>query len=374
MKIILIICGLIFVNLPVNAYESFSIGEKRILTSDILGADRPYIVGLPASYDNDTYYPRRYPVLYILDGEIHFHAASGVINHMSNPDNYGNMRIPEMIVVAISNTKGRLHDLTPNNSKLNFKGEKTDRMLTSGGGVKFLQFIEKELIPEIEKNYRTIPHRTFVGHSLGGLTVLHSFLTQPELYQNYIAIDSSLWWDHNIMSKWVADFVAEKKDVKAKIFMSVADHKTTGVFPSFVGMTVSNKFFAETLQESSSPDLKVKMQVFPGQDHSSVPLLSLYHGLTYVFKGYKPTPEILMGGAAALSAHYKDFSQDAGMIFLPPENLVDLIVKVQAELFGFTDETVRGYLELNVANYPNSAHARKQLAEYQEKKKKASSK
>ncbi len=378
MKILLIICGFIFSIMPAFAEEasvpeatddSIVIGKKLVLKSEILGEDRPYIVGLPASYNDTTYQPRNYPVLYILDGDIHFHATTGVINHMSNPQNNGNTRIPEMIVVAIPNTKDRMHDLTPNNSTMGFDGKENKQFATTGGGPKFLQFLEKELMPVIEKNYRTIAHRTFVGHSLGGLTVLHSFLTQPGLFQNYIAIDSSLWWDQEVMNKWADEYVAENKETKARIFMSLADHKAAGKFNSIAAMTAPNKYFAETLQNSPSPDLKVKIQIFPGQDHGSVPLLSLYNGLMHVFDGHKPSMKIFTGGADAFSAHFKAYSESAGAEFLPPEGLVDLIATI-GKLLELSDEQTQDLFELNITNYPESAHAKKQLTDFLEKSRK----
>ncbi|PCI54689.1 MAG: hypothetical protein COB36_09130 [Alphaproteobacteria bacterium] len=318
MRILILTYSLLIIELlPAHAETPFVIGEKHVLKSKILGEDRPYIVGLPASYNDKTYHPQQYPVLCILDREAHFHAATGAINHMSNPLNNGNMRIPEMIVVAIPNTTDRLRDLTPTNSNLGSMGKENLSQSTSGGGPKFLQFIEKELIPAIESKYQMRQSRTFVGHSLEGLTVLHSFLTQPGLFQNYIAIDSSLWWDGEVMNKWVQDFIPKIKNTTAHIFMSLAEHKTTGDFPGFISMTASNIFFAEWLKKNSPPDFATKLQVFPGQDHSSVPLLSLYYGLMHSFDGYKLSMETIIEGETALSAHYQSFPNKAGIEFLP---------------------------------------------------------
>jgi len=288
---------------------------------------------------------------------------------MSNPLNNGNMRIPEMIVVAIPNTTDRSRDLTPTNSNFDSMGQKTDKQPTSGGGPKFLEFLEIELIPLIESQYRTRPSRTFVGHSLGGLTVLHSLLTQPDLFQNYIAIDSSLWWDKEVMNKWVQDFIPKTKNTKAHVYMSLAEHNSTGDFPSFISMTASNSFFAETLQKSPSPDLVTKLQIFPGQDHGSVPLLSLYYGLMHSFDGYKLSMETIIAGADALSAHYQSFSNKSGMEFLPPEGLVDMLASLGPVALKFSDRKVKALLDLNIANYPNSENAKKKLAEFLAKRK-----
>jgi len=372
MKIFLIALGAFFFCLPVHAYDPVIIGEKVVLKSDILGEDRSYSVSLPDSYHDKTYSPQHYPVLYLLDGDMHFLTATGIINHMSNPKNNGNMRIPEMIVVAISTSKNRMRDLTPTNSLKDPSGKLVAGYSTSGGGAQFLKFLEKELIPEIDKKYRTRPLRTFVGHSLGGMTVLHSLLTQPGLFQNYIAIDSSLWWDGKIMNKWVKDFAPENKNTTARVFISTADHNASeGESSGFVAMTVSNRFFAEWLQKSPSPDFITKSQIFPNQDHASVPLLSLYYGLMFVFEDYKIPSEVFMGGHSEdLSRHYKSFSRQAGFRFLPPESLVDRLANIGPEAFEYTDKMVQNFLELNVENYPESAHAKKKLSEFLQRIKK----
>ncbi|MFK5894365.1 MAG: alpha/beta hydrolase-fold protein [Pseudomonadota bacterium] len=367
MKILLLIGGLIGLTLPAYANDPYVIGENLVLKSEILGEDRPYIVHLPASYSDTTYQQRNYPVLYILDGSKHFLPAVGVINHMSNPLNNANLRIPELIVVAIKNTKDRTLDLTPTSSSYSPVENSTKQPPMGGGSVKFLQFIEKELIPEIETKYRVLPHRTFVGHSFGGLTVLHSLLIQPGLFNNYIATDPSLWWDDKIMLKWVQKFILENKEKKARIFMSSADHEASDSFSSFINMTASNKFFYERLQKSQSGDLNVKFQIFPGQDHGSVPLLGIYYGLIHGFNGYKLEMETILAGVEVFSKHFKDYSEREGVKFLPTEHLVDMITTYMGN--ELSPDVVKDYLELNVRNYPDSVHAKAKLDEFLEKEK-----
>jgi len=348
----------IFIGNPVFAGEAIIIGEKFVLQSEILGEERPYFVNLPESYNDSKYQPKQYPVLYILDGSVHFHSASGVINHMSAGKN-GNTQIPELIVVAIPNTSDRTRDLTPSNAKTDHHDEPTDRFKTSGGGDKFLAFIEKELIPEIENRYRTRPHRTFVGHSFGGLTMLHSFLSQPGLFNNYIAIDSSFWWDKKVMVKRVQDFVAQDANRKARLYFSVAEHDSTGRFSGLEGMTVTNIRVAEWLEKAKSPDLHVKIQHYAGEDHGSVPLPSLYYGLLHVFDGYKASLTTYIDGAESVAAHFEAFSEKAGADFLPPENAVDMAAEFLTDYM--TPEVQLELLQLNTRNYPESAHAKKRL-------------
>ncbi|WP_237601610.1 alpha/beta hydrolase [Aequorivita vitellina] len=104
-----------------------------------------------------------------MDGYAHFKIAVGIVHFMSS-DRNRNYLMPETIIVTIENVDRR-RDFTVTKIK-------TKRPNTGGGGRKFLSFIEKELIPHIDKNYRTESHRTLIGHSLGGLLTLNAYMTK----------------------------------------------------------------------------------------------------------------------------------------------------------------------------------------------------
>ena len=359
MKNLLLICSLLMLFTGVSVLaEPITIGEKFTMQSTILGEERPYLVHLPESYDSDKSQAQKYPVLYVLDGSSSFAIASSIISAMAD-----NAQIPEHIVVAIPNTTDRTRDLTPNKSIYGYDGEKSKHNETSGGGDKFLQFIEQELIPQIAKDYRTRDYKTFVGHSFGGLTVLHSLLSQEGLFNNYLAIDSSLWWDRRVMLKRVTEYVAKHKDANARIFMSTADWSGS---EDGDGMAVPNRLFFETLRDSGLPNLHVELQSFKNEDHGSVPLPSFYYGMLNLFDGYKIEEDVLSKGSGAVAAHYAAFSKSRNAVFLPTEELVADVAE------WFTEDKphlAQGFFELNVANYPGSESARAQLAEYLKSKK-----
>lgn len=344
--------------------EPIVVGHKKVLKSKVLGEDRPYFVHLPGSYHEAGFQPQNYPVLYILDGSVSFHPATGVVNHMSSPLNNGNIQIPELIVVAIPNTTDRTRDLTPTHTLKSFDGKESPANTTSGGGDKFLQFVKTELIPQIDSDYRTMPHRTFVGHSLGGLTVLHSLLSQPGLFQNYIAIDSSLWWDDRVLNTRIEQFSADNPVIKANVFVSLAEHKVTGFGGGSANMIVGNMEFVE-LMEKHAPGINIKLRTFAGEDHGSVPLLSLYNGLLHVFEGHKPSVEQLMANPESLVDHFKAFSERAGVEFLPPEQMMNMMAQFLAAPGAMNNaEKAKKLLEINAANYPESEAAKKALADF----------
>lgn len=150
--------------------DKISIGTIDKVYSPTLKEERKIWIYNPANGNNTEHFP----VLYLLDAEDYFFATVGIIKQMTG-------RWPSMIVVGITNTN-RSRDLTPT----------SDNTPNSGGGSQFMRFIEKELMPHIDSLYPTAPYRLFSGHSLGGLTVINTLITNPKLFNAYIAIDPSL--------------------------------------------------------------------------------------------------------------------------------------------------------------------------------------
>ncbi len=332
------------------------IAERYSLQSAILDEERLYWVSLPKNYDNPLYASTSYPVIYILDGISYYPLASSMVHTMSRTEN-----IPEAIVVAIDTSKNRTRDLTPNHSLLDWQLNDTPAFATSGGGDKFLAFLKSELIPHIEKTYRTAPHRTLVGHSLGGLTVAHSLLTQPGLFQGYVSIDGSQWWDNQLLVRKLQT-MPPQKNMTGRLFFSLADHETTGP-GELTNMIVGNIKFVDLLEKIPSPDLHVKLQMFDDETHGSVGLPSLYYGLRYVFEGHR----LKYGWAKDINdlvRHYETLSKRYGFTYQPPEKTVDGQARYAAYKPRNDAATTLGFLQWNVAHYPLSSHAHSSLADH----------
>src|SRR5690349_19701682 len=124
--------------------NSITIGRIDSLHSKILGEERKIWVYVPDGAKDTT---RRFPVLYLLDGDAHYSSVVGMIQQLSGIN--GNTICPDMIVVGIPNTD-RTRDLTPTNSLFYPDGSKGIDLKTSGGGEKFESFLQKELIQHID--------------------------------------------------------------------------------------------------------------------------------------------------------------------------------------------------------------------------------
>jgi predicted alpha/beta superfamily hydrolase len=339
--------------------DEIVIGETYTLYSDVLEEDRQYIVYLPGSYDDDSSSPQNYPVLYLLDGGAHFPSASGVVQFMSSGIN-GNRQIPELIVVAIPNTD-RTRDLTPTHTTTGYDGEETDFLEPSGGADAFLEFINDELFDEIESEYRTLPHRTLVGHSFGGLLALHALLHKPDMFQFYIAIDPSLWWDEQLLVRQAGEVFTEDHGRRAAVYISLANNPAIGIGDPKL-MENAGRAFAGILTDAAAPGFRTTLQYFEAEDHGSVPLLSLYHGLLSVFDGFKLPLDVIVNDPNSITQHYETLSEDLGVTMLPPERMVNNLGYMFLTNIDDLDKAVTMF-EINVANYPDSANVYDSLGE-----------
>jgi predicted alpha/beta superfamily hydrolase len=211
---VLILCALLLSGFVFSQHDStsikpFTIGESVEFYSSELGENRIINVYLPASYHSDS--TRKYNVIYLLDGsaEEDFIHISGLVQFGSYP--WINM-LPESIVIGISNVD-RKRDLT----FLTSIAEDKKDFPTSGGSENFMAFIEKELQPKVESMYRTSSVKTIIGQSLGGLLATEILLKKPELFDNYIIISPSLWWDDQSL----LDFADVKISDEMSIFVGV---------------------------------------------------------------------------------------------------------------------------------------------------------
>lgn len=274
-----------------SADNKITIGTIDSLHSKILNEERKIWVYVPDG--NKLFAEQKYPVVYLLDGEGHFYSVMGLIQQLSEVN--GNMVLPRMILVGITNTD-RTRDLTPTHVSTDAMIPDTNFLKTSGGGEKFISFIEKELIPHIDSLYPTAPHRTLVGHSFGGLTVINTLINHTKLFNSYISIDPSMWWDSSKLLIQAKSVLAEKDFSGTALYLGVAntmagDMDTFKVKTDTSGTTRHIRAILELskyLNENPHNNLKYSWKFYNDDDHASVPLISEYDGFRFIFDFYKP--------------------------------------------------------------------------------------
>lgn len=243
------------------------IGSKFIIKSSILDEERSCLISLPDSYNNSSEMEKKYPIMILLDGYTHFKTASGIVHFMSSNRNRNHL-MPETIILAIENID-RERDFTVTKIK-------TKRPNTMGGGRNFLDFLEKELIPYIDKNYRTEPFRTLVGHSLGGLLTLNSYMDKNSIFDAYISMDPSIWWDKEMMKNKVESI--SSISLNKKLYIATANQGEA----SYERNKKRHNSLYALMKKKSDGHLNVEIEYFEKENHRSVPLIALYEGLKYL--------------------------------------------------------------------------------------------
>jgi uncharacterized protein len=296
-----------------------SIGRVDSVWSATLKENRPYLVYTPPSYDDTTTTPQRYPVLYLLDGDAHFHSVSGLIQILSTGVN-GTYAIPEMILVAIPNTD-RMRDMTPSKVETGLNGKPQPAYRSTGGMSNFLSFVKSELIPHIDERYRTTSYRVFVGHSLGGITAINALYTIPETFNAYVAIDPSLWWDNGLLLRKAKDWATSARVDKRVLYVAQANTNNpddTTSSPHFPAITRFNA----VMQAYHPSGLRYAFKYYEGDDHGSVPLVSEYDALRFIFDGYQPPLSRIIAQPQLLPEHFRNVSERLGAPFVPSERMV----------------------------------------------------
>lgn len=244
--------------------EALSIGEKIIFKSEVLAEDRKLNVYLPNGYHKDS--AKTYPVIYLLDGSIDedFIHISGIVQFGSF--SWINI-IEESIVVGVSNVD-RKRDFT---FPTTIEKDKKD-FPTTGQSENFIRFIENELQPLIESNYKTNSNKTIIGQSLGGLLATEILLKKPDMFSNYIIVSPSLWWDSQSLLNYEQVPFTSKKS----IYIAVGKEGRI--------MQRDAKDLYKKIKKGNKENVKLYFQFFKKQNHGDVLHLAVYNAFEKMFK------------------------------------------------------------------------------------------
>lgn len=251
------------------------------IPSAVLKEDRKIYIHYPTP---DPANPdKRFPVLYLMDGESHFDMLSQYTDYLSRWD-VG--VIPEMIVVGITNTK-RTRDLTPTESIINYFGQPdtvaNSWMKPSGGNNQFLQFIREELMPYIETHYKTQPFRIFAGHSFGGLSAVYCMLAYPDMFSAYIAISPSFWWDREYVLKLADKKLKKGSSLNKILFFSDASEGVSDASSYHTNLLK----FGSLLADRSLKGLTYNYKYYLAETHMTTPLTGYYDALRFIYKDWQ---------------------------------------------------------------------------------------
>lgn len=241
------------------------IGDTFTIDSRILGETRRINVYLPPGYKEST--DSRVPVLYMPDGgmsEDFLHIAGLVQISVIN----GTMR--PFILVGIENTQRRRDMTGPTEIE-------SDKKIAPrvGGSAAFRNFLRSELMPSIRSRYRTSNESAIVGESLAGLFVVETFLLEPDLFDTYIAIDPSLWWNNAKMVDGAGDQLRARPTLEKTLYLASSDEK---------GISDVTERFAAILKTAAPSTIHWHYERMPDEKHSTIYHPAALKAFRLVFK------------------------------------------------------------------------------------------
>jgi len=254
-------------NLEIIEKSKFSIGDRIEIHSNVLNENRILNIYLPSSYASSA--NKNYPVIYLLDG-----SADEDFIHLAGLVQFGSFpwinQVPESIVVGIANVNRKRDFTYPTN---NARDQKDFPL--SGGSESFINFISAEIQPLIEKNYRTNLNKTIIGQSLGGLLATEILFKSPNLFDNYIIISPSLWWDDESLLK----FTPLKASTPKSIYIGVGKEGKV--------MEQVSKDLFEKVKAQKNKNYSSYFKFYEKLSHGDTLHLAVYDAFNKIFKSSK---------------------------------------------------------------------------------------
>ena len=241
--------------------KPFVLGQIETIQSKILGEKRILNIYLPDDYNpSDSI---KYPVIYLLDGssDEDFIHIVGLVQYCSFE--WVN-QVPKSIVIGIA-TVDRRRDFTfPTTIETDKK-----KYPTTGNSAKFISFIEKELQPFVEKKFKTTASKTIIGQSLGGLLETEILFKKPTLFNKYIIISPSLWWDNGSLLKQNTSIVDQTFNQETEIYIGVGkEGETPTEIPRI--MEQDANLLAEIIKSTRSKTVHVLFDYLPQENHATI--------------------------------------------------------------------------------------------------------
>lgn len=253
-----------------------TIGVRDSIVSKQLSETRYLNIYLPVGY-SDT---ERYNVIYLLDGGMNqdFIHVVGLVQFNTIPwvD-----RIPKSIVVGIVNVD-RQRDMTyPTTVAADKK-----RFPTTGGSEKFISFIEKELQPYIQQHYHTNGNNMLIGQSLGGLVATEILFKKPLLFNKYLIMSPSLWWDAGSLLNYQPTITKSYPTTDIDIYLAVGKEGLTPTEPARV-MEVDANLLAEKINDIGNGHIHLSFDYLPDENHATINHQAVFRGFRSLYPANK---------------------------------------------------------------------------------------
>ncbi len=309
------------------------------ITSKVLNEERNITVQLPESYFRNI--EQKYPLILRLDGAGNIPKESTILKTL-----YDAGSAPEVILVAIENTN-RLRDLAP------YVNEDPRGPLGEGGGAdKFLDFIETELLPHLNKQYRTTDFKVIAGASVAGLFTLHTLRTKSDLFDAHIAYSPAVWWGDHKTAKKLKEFMSVTKELNSYLYMNIGSEN--------IQMRKVYDDMLAGIEPNKPKNFNLATDFFPEVPHGLTSVAGLFNAYHKLFLPLIMPNSELKEGVGSIKNYYNRVSEQRGRSVIAEEWVMRELgyYLVQNKDFKNAIEVFRYNIDL----YPDMASAYNGLA------------
>lgn len=247
-----------------------TIGERLRMDSKIMGESRELNIYLPPEFKREE--AKNFGVVYILDGGIDedFIHTSGLVQYVTFP---WIQQLPPVIVVGIVNTDRRRDMTFPTTQP-----KEKQKFPSSGGSARFIEFIEKEVVALVRNRYQVAGPSYLIGQSLAGLLAAEVMMTRPALFDNYIIVSPSVWWDNGSILKRDESLLGQ---LRSNVYLAVGKE---GLAPSEEAhvMEVDVNLLAEKIKANKPPATRFYFDYLPSENHATIGHQAIYNAIRWL--------------------------------------------------------------------------------------------
>ncbi len=319
------------------------VGKQEVYKSETLKAEVLLQIHLPEDYSENT----EYPVMYLLDGRYFFSQVSATVDFLSDNHYVRKALIPKFIVVGIT-TRDRDKYYTPT--------RQSERFPTSGCAELFVKFLKEELFPYVEGKYSTQNKRLITGWSLGGLFTVHCHLNHPEMFDYYLAVSPSLWWDDMLLTKQLTKVIKAGTLSKKRLTITLGTLEKGSMPQSVKGS------FLPVMSKAADPRLFHFIEI-DGESHDFTPMLGFYKGLQSIFYTWSIPKELLTEGKLdELEAVIFEYARQFGYRGEDTRDAANYLIDIGKQQINYEESLlVAKYLTLK---FPESSRDRFAVGEF----------
>ena len=277
-----------------NLPPAYTLEHTEVLTIHAAKMDRDYqlFVSLPLSYSREP--DHLFPVVFVTDADYAFPVLRSLVWRL-NDHGHG---LEEAVIVGLSYAVGetpeyshrRDYTPTPNGDK-DAVSDMPGRPVIYGGAEAYRQFIEDEVFPLVAQHYRVdMRRKIYMGFSYGGLFGAYCLLTEPTMFEHYVLGSPSLWFDHKVMLARAQSYAQTHQDLSADVYIAVGGYETLKPqshdrhYQHSDDLVRDAQAFVEILTSRHDLGLKMRVQVFDGEDHQTMAPIVFTHGLLHALK------------------------------------------------------------------------------------------